>query len=257
LTDAKQEHHILINIADFAVCLVTEEEYVAQRIRSRYHEFLGSTETPLITIELKIIPGAIFIEPEPGQFIIEASYEGDHLTYKSYLERGEVDLIEGRGYLEMSPQASVENLLRAVYAWFCIRNDALLLHSAGVIRDGDGYVFFGPSGAGKTTTSRLAARTALVVSDDLVIIRCDESGGTLYGVPFKGQVSDAPRANQKAPIKGIFRLRQDTSHYIEPLSPIKAVADLVWLPPRRSSLPNADWVTNLLNFASGWPRRCP
>jgi hypothetical protein len=53
----------------------------------------------------------------------------------------------------------------------------------------------------------------------------------LYGVPFKGELSEAPRANQHAPLKGLYRLRQDTSHYLEPIPPIKAVADLVAASP--------------------------
>jgi hypothetical protein len=142
-----------------------------------------------------------------------------------------VNLINGEGYLEMDPTTQVDNFLRTVFAWLCVTNDALLLHSAGVIRDGLGYVFFGPSGAGKTTTSRLASKLGHVVSDDLVIISCDEKNCTLHGVPFKGELSEAPRANQQAPLKGLYRLRQDTSHYLEPISHIKAVADLVAASP--------------------------
>lgn len=225
------QHQILINIANFVVALNTNDTEVAQRIQERYHEFLGTDERPQISVTLKIVPGALYIEPKPGPWIIESSYSAERLTYCSYQERGEVDLVSGLGYLEMDPTAHIENFLRTVYAWLCVQNDALLLHSAGVIRDGFGYVFFGPSGAGKTTTSRLASKTAHVVSDDLVIIQSGENGCTLYGVPFKGELSEAPRANQQAPLRGLFRLRQDTSHYLEPLPHVKAVADLIAASP--------------------------
>lgn len=225
------QYQILVKIATFVVALDTSDAGVAQRLEQRYHEFLASNETPDISVTLKIVPGALYIEPKPGPWIIESSYAGDRLVYCSYQERGEVDLITGQGFLEMDPTAQVDNFLRTVFAWLCVTNDALLLHSAGVIRDGQGYVFFGPSGAGKTTTSRLASKTAHVVSDDLVIIRCDESGCLLYGVPFKGELSEAPRANQQAPLRGLYRLRQDTSHYLEPIPHIKAVADLAAAAP--------------------------
>ncbi|MFZ0547405.1 MAG: hypothetical protein WAM60_18305 [Candidatus Promineifilaceae bacterium] len=224
-------HQTLIKIASFVVALHTNDAGVTQKLEQRYQEFLGSDETPDISITLKIVPGALYIEPKPGPWVIESSYKNNRLVYCSYQERGEVDLISGEGYLEMDPTASIDNFLRTVYAWLCVTNDALLLHSAGVIRDGLGYVFFGPSGAGKTTTSRLASKTAHVVSDDLVIIRCDETGCTLHGVPFKGELSEAPRANQQAPLKGLYRLRQDTSHYLEPIPHIKAIADLVAASP--------------------------
>jgi hypothetical protein len=225
------QYQILVKIASFVVALSTSDTGVAQSLEQRYHEFLGSNETPDISITLKIVPGALYIEPKPGPWIIESSYENDRLVYCSYQERGQVDLISGEGYLEMDPTTQVDNFLRTIYAWLCVTNDALLLHSAGVIRDGFGFVFFGPSGAGKTTTSRLASRRGHVVSDDLVIISCDENGCTLHGVPFKGELSEAPRANQQAPLKGLYRLRQDTSHYLEPISHIKAVADLVAASP--------------------------
>jgi hypothetical protein len=225
------QHQILINIASFVVALHTNDTGVAQRRKQRYHEFLGTDETPHISVTLKIVPGALYIEPKPGPWKIESAYDDNRLTFCSYQEKGEVDLITGQGYLEMDPTTQVDNFLRTVYAWLCVTNDSLLLHSAGVIRDGLGYVFFGPSGAGKTTTSRLASKKGHVVSDDLVIIRCDENGCTLNGVPFKGELSEAPRANQQAPLKGLYRLRQDTSHYLEPLPHVRAVADLVAASP--------------------------
>jgi hypothetical protein len=77
----------------------------------------------------------------------------------------------------------------------------------------------------------LAARTADVVSDDLVIIRCDNGGCTLHGVPFKGELSDAPRANQSAPLAGLYRLRQDTGHYLEAIPRMQAVAELAAASP--------------------------
>ena len=229
--NGQYQHQILINIANFVVALNTNDTDVAHRIQGRYHEFLGTDEIPRVSVTLKIVPGALYIKPRPGPWIIESSYTAERLTYCSYQERGEVDLVSGQGYLEMDPTAQVDNFLRTVYAWLCVQNNALLLHSAGVIRDGFGYVFFGPSGAGKTTTSYLASRTAHVVSDDLVIIQCDENGCTLYGVPFKGELSEAPRANQQAPLKGLFRLRQDTAHYLESVPHVKAVADLVAASP--------------------------
>jgi len=225
------QYRISVKIANFVVALDTNDTGVAQRLEQRYHEFLGSNETPDISITLKIVPGALYIEPKPGPWIIESSYEGDRLVYRSYQEQGEVDLINGQGYLEMDPKTQVDNFLRTIFAWLCVMNDALLLHSAGVIRDGLGYVFFGPSGAGKTTTSRLASKSGHVVSDDLVIISCGANKCTLHGVPFKGELSEAPRANQQAPLKGLYRLRQDTSHYLEPIPHIKAVADLVAASP--------------------------
>jgi hypothetical protein len=222
---------LVINIANIAVALETQDDQVAERIRDRYAAFLEQTAPPRFIIRLTIIPGALFMQPEPGPWVIESSYSQEQLIYRSYTERGQIHLQSGEGWLEMAPTAHVENFLRVAYAWLCLQNGGLLLHAAGAIRNGQGFVFFGPSGAGKTTTSRLAARTADVVSDDLVIIRCDNGGCTLHGVPFKGELSDAPRANQSAPLAGLYRLRQDTGHYLEAIPRMQAVAELAAASP--------------------------
>ncbi|MEW5985953.1 MAG: hypothetical protein AB1791_04910 [Chloroflexota bacterium] len=232
-----QSQSILIDIAGFVVALQADNSDVAQRIRQRYAEFLcrgeAITVRPHLTIALKSAPGALYIQPEPGPWIIESNYQDNYLRYRSYLEQGEVDLAAGQGWLELNPTAEIENFLRVVYAWLCLHHGGLLLHAAGVVRDGYGYVFFGPSGAGKTTTSRLAAQQATVLSDDLVILRRHPTLGDywLHGVPFRGEMTGEPRVNEQAPLKGIFRLRQDNRHYLEPLPRAAAVAELVAASP--------------------------
>jgi hypothetical protein len=228
LTDVNANHiRLAIDIAGFVVSIETIDEIVAKRIENRYQDFLCTEDSPQISIKINIVPDALYIDPKPGQWVIETDFKDERLEYKSYLERGEVDFTTGRGYLDMAPEANIENFLRATIAWLCVKHDAVLLHAAGVIRNGYGYVFFGPSGAGKTTTSRIAARNYDVVSDDLVVIRIENGSGTLYGVPFRGELSDAPRANQNAPLKAILRIRQDTEHYLEAMPRVIAVADLV------------------------------
>ncbi len=220
-------HVIHLDIADYIIRLQTEDAGMAERLRNRYSDFLSGGGDPVATITLNVIPGAEFLELIPGPWIIESEYSDDGLTYRSYLEQGAVDWTTRQGYLDMHPEAHIENFLRVVYAWLCLQDGGLLLHAAGLIRNDAGFVFFGPSGAGKTTTTRLSADQAEVLSDDLVILRCTDGNCVLHGVPFKGDYSDAPRANQMAPLKAIFRLKQDSIHYLEPLPHVTAVAELV------------------------------
>lgn len=225
-----QEHHqhkIAITIADFTIELHTTSAELANRLRERYADFLDSIQRPILTIELSLVADALYIPPRPGRWIIESNYEESRLTYRSYTEQGHVDWQTNHGFLEMRPDAHVENFLRVIFAWLCLKHQGLLLHGAGLVRNQQGYVFFGPSGAGKTTTTRLSAPVADILSDDLVILRPRNGHCQLYGVPFRGELSEAPRANQQAPLKGIFRLRQDTAHFLQPLSTTVATAELV------------------------------
>ena len=218
---------ITLNIAGFGIQLTTEDRTASERIRARYKDFIGHARSPELKLDLQVTPGVRYIDPAPGPWIINVNYKDDRLFFESYLERGTVDLAAGTGVLEMAPEANIENFLRTAVAWLCITNNAVLLHAAGVVRHGLGYVFFGPSGSGKTTTSRISAKAADVVSDDLVVVRIMDGTARLYGVPFRGEMAEATRANQNAPLKAIFRLRQDINHYLEPLSNAKATADLV------------------------------
>jgi hypothetical protein len=226
-TSKPDEHRISINIAGFPLLLQTENANLARRLRQRYVDFLVEDAVPLLTLELQIAPGAVFIPLAPGPWIIESDYQETRLTYRSYLEEGEVDWASGRGRLSMHENAHIENFLRVIYAWLCLQDGGLLLHAAGLIRNGEGYVFFGPSGAGKTTTTRLSQDEAIILSDDLVILRPRGDHVRLFGVPFKGELSAAPRANQEAPLKAIYRLRQDDRHAVVPLAHTRAVAELV------------------------------
>ena len=202
------------------------------RIRQRYAAFL-SAETDRVDahITVNVIPGARYIDITPGSWRIETTTQNDIVHFKSYLEQGTLDLARGIGHVNMAPEAHIENYLRVVYAHLSMQQNSLLLHAAGVMRQGKGYVFFGPSGAGKTTTSRLAAASGDVLSDDLVILREHEDGYHLYGVPFKGELSDAPRANQTAKLQGIYRLRQARKHALSALSRITATAELAGAAP--------------------------
>ncbi|MCL4869486.1 MAG: hypothetical protein KJ063_10990 [Anaerolineae bacterium] len=228
---------IVVEIANMAVAMSVTDLDMAQRIKHTYHDFLNPQATPLITISIEVKPGALYIDPQPGNWIIESHYDRERLLFKSYQEYGELNLLTGQGYIEMAPDAYVENYLRVIYAWLCLKHESLLMHASGVIRNGLGYVFFGPSGSGKTTTSRLSIRQATILSDDLVIIRHQGEQYYLYGVPFKGEMSEAPRVNQAAPLQGIFRLRQDVRHYIEPMSRIIAVAEMAGSAPFINNIP--------------------
>ena len=64
--------------------------------------------------------------------------------------------------------SALANFLRVTYALLLIRHGGFLFHSAGMIRNGCGYLFYGHSGSGKTTVSRLSQNHVTLLSDDLV-----------------------------------------------------------------------------------------
>ncbi len=63
--------------------------------------------------------------------------------------------------------------------------DAFLIHSSAVIVDGRGFLFVGPSEAGKSTVARLSAAHH-VLGDEMNLVRSSGAGLTLVGTIFNG-----------------------------------------------------------------------
>jgi hypothetical protein len=91
-------------------------------------------------------------------------------------------------------------------------------------------VFFGPSGSGKTTTARLSSAHT-ILSDDLVIIKKVAHQYRVFGVPFRGDLPEAPRTNASAELRGLFAIVKDTRHFLAPLALPEAVARLAQCVP--------------------------
>jgi hypothetical protein len=100
------------------------------------------------------------------------------------------------------------------------------LHSCGVVdRNGDGYLFAGNSGAGKTTTARLwEGEASEILSDDRIILRRENGGWWMYGTPWHGEAEIC--SPSRAPLRRIFLLDKSTRNAVQPLTPAAAVARL-------------------------------
>jgi hypothetical protein len=103
----------------------------------------------------------------------------------------------------------------------------IMLHSCGVIDEGNGMVFAGISTAGKTTTARLWNGLAgiRVVNDDHTILRKINGHFRVYGNPWHGQGGFA--LAEDAPLKRIFILNHASSNQAVRLSPSRAAAALL------------------------------
>ncbi len=257
-----------LTIAGIAVTLDMQriDPATRQRLAARYEGFTARLALPeSLSVRLWVEPGAPYIDPpplgtrafaEPSLASLPRPYEvrvavrGQALEFASYLEQGGMDFAAGRGWLTMRPGGSPENFLRVLYSRLCVSRGGVLLHASGVVRAGKGYVFFGPSGAGKTTLARLSKeRGAMVLSDDIVILRrdgardrvrdgacdraCDEARIGLYGAPFHG-TSDPPemtRVNESATLCGVFAPVKATQLALLPMGVSDAVARLVGCVP--------------------------
>jgi len=209
-------------------------------IRARYGIFIqdgpappGEPRVEVVEAEVPafLIPRGIQ-EEAPEFYRLEQFWQGDRLFAYSYDFAGWYDRGSGEGQLALTSSRSevlyraVENFLRSVMAHRFLEEGAFLLHGAGVVRAGRAYVFYGPSGSGKTTVT-LLSEGDLVLGDDLVLIRERESGCEACPVPFRGHYREPPETDRGFPLAGFYRLVQDRSDSLEPLSPARGAADLM------------------------------
>lgn len=98
---------------------------------------------------------------------------------------------------------------------------ACILHSAGVILNGQGLVFVGHSDAGKSTTATMLKGSAEILCDDRIIVRRWKNGFRVHGTWSHGDVPDVSPAS--APLRAVLFLHQDTRNEIVPLDDKKEI----------------------------------
>lgn len=117
---------------------------------------------------------------------------------------------------------SEELMITAVYSALC-RLQTLFLHASVVDFEGQGIVFVGPSGIGKTTQAELwrEVEGADILNGDKAFIRKRDDGIYVYGSPWRG--SSPYFINRKTPLKGIVVLRQGKTNKIRRVDLVEAI----------------------------------
>lgn len=120
---------------------------------------------------------------------------------------------------------ALDSLLRMFLSWALLPEQGFLLHAATVVQRGRAYVFFGRSGAGKSTVSRLSPRGS-VLTDEISLLKCVGGEWRAFGTPFWGEFR-AEGQNTSAPVAGFFRLVQSPSNRRECLRPAELLKALL------------------------------
>ena len=101
------------------------------------------------------------------------------------------------------------------------------IHGCGVVdADGNGHLFVGQSGAGKSTMARLWERQKgiQILSDDRIVLRQANQKLWMYGTPWHGEAGFSSRA--RAPLTRIYFLRHAQKYELLPQRPAQAVGQL-------------------------------
>ena len=109
------------------------------------------------------------------------------------------------------------------------RLGAFMLHASVLEVDKEGYGFFGLSGAGKSTHTRLwtelLSSRARIINGDKPVIRFDGGTPVAYGTPWCGK--ELWNENAGAPLKALCKIVKSKENRIRELSSEQAVSALM------------------------------
>lgn len=108
-------------------------------------------------------------------------------------------------------------------------HDILLFHGSVIAVDGQGYLFTGKSGTGKSTHTKLwrdlFGDRAIMVNDDKPLLHITQKGVTAYGTPWDGK--HGLSHNIAVPLKGLCILKRDRTNKIKKITKSQAYPMLV------------------------------
>lgn len=147
-----------------------------------------------------------------GQYVLQVNASGHQVirqrlgVFRPDFRHGEiyVDLVDGD--IPLCPYPLAPPLDRVLFVNVMAHGLGVMLHACGVILDGKGYLFAGPSDAGKTTLSRLWAEfsEATILGDECLILRQHHGQFWIYGTPWVGEAGlYSPRG---VPVGGLYFL---------------------------------------------------
>jgi hypothetical protein len=127
-----------------------------------------------------------------------------------------------------------ENVLRIAVAYRLLEMGGVLLHSVGLADRGEASVFFGRSGAGKTTLAGLAAGHGIaVLSDDLnaLVPATGDQPPRVVALPFAGDFRSAGLRRGAYPLCRLGRLVKAERDALAALADAEALSGLVAASP--------------------------
>ncbi|EQC51389.1 hypothetical protein [Bacteriovorax sp. DB6_IX] len=132
----------------------------------------------------------INLEEENKAYIIEREY-----IAQSSNQLREIDCLVPE-INEINPD-SLDNLVSTIFSSFMKKSKSLILHSAGVVKDGKAYIFFGHSGVGKSTLADLCHKKfgLKIIGSDQVYLRLIE--GKLYAQATSITIPEIKRDDPK------------------------------------------------------------
>lgn len=131
-------------------------------------------------------------------------------------------------YADKLVEFALSNAMMLLYTFRTSGTDTLMIHASVVSYQGQGYVFLGKSGTGKSTHSSLWLKYidgTELLNDDNPVLRVIDGEVRVYGSPWSGKTPCYK--NNDMPLGGIVRLSQAPYNKIQRLVPLMAYTALM------------------------------
>lgn len=168
--------------------------------------------------------GIDILSPQPGPAVLKC---------KNALVSANNDWTEASVTLLDGKNDDLEGALIAIVMTHLSTRNGLMFHSSLIDVNGQGIMFIGPSGIGKTTQAEQwqRYRDAIIINGDMALMHYDGERYMGHGCPWHG--SSPYCENRQVPLSGIIVLEQAPKNSIERLcglSMIERVMQNVFLP---------------------------
>lgn len=218
-----------VNVAGINVVVTSTNSGLLAALQTRYQDYLDEGE-----VKLKVIINLKGRHRESSLLDTGTTFKDKRCVFTAPGYEGYIDIDEKYGELNLSsrrPVDEVDYYLRVAYALLAFEVGGLMFHTAGIVRKGEAHLFFGHSGSGKTTVSRVS-KNDIVLNDDLLILLPQSSGNQenrnwiASSTPFWNPSQVQP-THRSAPVAGIYRLVQNHDVYLEPMGSGQALAEMI------------------------------
>lgn len=220
------DHKVKLKIADIIILMQSKfakeqfsEEEKKLQAADRFKNFIYSgRKKPDITIKINLVDKFPEVKGAKDVFITyhfqdgsenwRLLKKGNSYIYKSPLKDKKQLMFVNKTFdrvtaylLPKGKKGKVWNFVDLIYDflqvllinYFALSKKGIFVHAIGIKDlDGNGLLFAGESGAGKSTTARLWYKhsKAMILNDDRIIVRKLKKRFFIYGSPWHGEFSD-------------------------------------------------------------------
>lgn len=148
------------------------------------------------------------------------------IRHRDFLGRGTPDFSRLDVLLPREDVYAFDNLLRFLLSVHAPARGMFLLHASALVHEGQAYVLFGRSGAGKSTAVAASGPGRRCLAEDALLVGADDDGAFAAATPLLHHPAEPPRPG-RFPVRGLFRLRPAPAFSCTPLSAGEVVRSLL------------------------------